>query len=238
VEALLAFAAALVALRFAGELARRYRERRDPALAAWSLSLLAYAVASGGLTWGAAAGWGEAAFRIYYLFGGLLTAPLLGTGSLLFAGRRWAAPLALGYSGLAVGIGIAEPLTAPVAGSTIPDASEHLDLLPARTVAIAGNSLGTLAVVVVAFATFRRRPLGNALILAGTAVAAAGSAVAGLGAAPTAAFVALGATLLYLGFRAATSPRRIAVPDARAPAGGYARRTTSQSRATRSNRST
>ena len=29
------------------------------------------------LAWGSAAGWNEASFRVYYLFGGLLTAPLL-----------------------------------------------------------------------------------------------------------------------------------------------------------------
>ena len=231
-EALLAFAAALVALRFAGELARRYRERRDPALAAWSLSLVAYALASGALAAGAAAGWGEAAFRVYYLFGGLLTAPLLGAGSLLLVGRRRVVPLALLYAGLAAGIVLAEPLAAPVAGSAIPDASEHLDLFPARVLAIAGNSLGTLAVVAVAAATFRRRPLANSLIVAGTAVAAAGSAVAGLGAAPTAAFVAAGATLLYLGFRAATPAAQASSVVATRPAEGYRRRTTSQSRAT------
>ena len=93
-EALLAFAAALLAFRFAGELAARWRDRRRPELLAWSGSLLAYALASGALAWGAAAGWNEASFRLYYLFGGLLTAALLGAGSLLFAGRRWAGPLA------------------------------------------------------------------------------------------------------------------------------------------------
>jgi len=200
VEALLAFAAALLAFRFAGELAARWRERRRPELLAWSASLLAYALASGALAWGAAAGWNEAAFRLYYLFGGLLTAALLGAGSLLFAGRRWAAPVAIAYAGLAVGLMLAEPLAAPVAGTTIPDAQAHLDLFPVRIVAILGNSLGTIAVVAVALATLRRRPLGNALVVAGTAVAAAGSAVAGLGAAPTAAFVAVAAVLLYAGF--------------------------------------
>jgi hypothetical protein len=234
VEALLAFAAALLALRFAGDLARRFRERRDPALAAWSASLLAYAVASAALAWGAAAGWGEAAFRVYYLFGGLLTAALLGAGSLLLTGRRAALPVVLVYAGLATGIAVSEPLAAPVGGSVIPDASDHLDLFPARVLAIAGNAVGTLAVVAVAVATFRRRPLGNALVVAGTLVAAAGSALAGLGAAPTAAFVALAALVLYAGFRVSTAgaePREGADPYLRV------RRTTSQSRATRSARS-
>jgi hypothetical protein len=200
VEALLAFGAALLSLRLAGALAGRFRVRRAPELGAWSASLACYAVASAALAWGAAAGWDDRAFRVYYLFGGLLTAPLLGAGSLLLAGRRWATPLVLLYAGLAVGIAVSVPLEAPVSGTQIPAAQDHLDLVPARLLAILGNSLGTLAVVAVATATFRRRPLGNALILAGVGVAAAGSGFAGLGYAATSAFVALAAVLLYLGF--------------------------------------
>ena len=75
-EALLAFAATLLALRLAAALARRWRERRAPELAAWAASLTAYALASGALAWGAAAGWREESFRLYYVCGGLLTAPL------------------------------------------------------------------------------------------------------------------------------------------------------------------
>ena len=61
-------------------------------VAAWSASLFAYAIASAALAWGAAAGWDDRAFRVYYLAGGLLTAPLLGAGSLLLRGYCWAAP--------------------------------------------------------------------------------------------------------------------------------------------------
>jgi len=217
VEAILAFGAALLAFRFAGELAGQWRTRRTPQLAAWSGSLAAYAVASGALAWGAAYGWGDVAFRVYYLGGGLLTAPLLGIGSLLLAGRRWAAPLGLAYTGLAIGIAIAMPLTAPVSGTEIPEAQAHLDLVPERLIAIAGNTLGTLAVIAVAVLTFRRHRLGNSLIVAGTAVAAAGSAVAGLGAAPTALFIALAALLLYAGFLAASGVR-VPWPRIRRPA--------------------
>lgn len=199
-EALLAFGAALLALRLAGALAARWRTRREPHLAAWSASLGAYALASGALAWGAAAGWNEASFRLYYLFGGLLTATLLGAGSLLLVGRRWAAPLALVYAGLAAGVALAEPLTRTVSGDSIPEAQAHFDLFPARILAIAGNAGGTLAAVAIALSTLRRRPLGNTLILAGIAVAAAGSALAGLGEAETAGFVAVAAVLLYGGF--------------------------------------
>lgn len=201
-EALLAFGAALLALRLGGALAARWRVRRAPELAAWSGSLVAYAVASAALAWGAAAGWDGRAFRVYYLFGGLLTAPLLGLGSLLLVGRRWALWPTLFYAGLAVGIAVAAPLAGSFSDSGIPNAQDHLDFFPARLVAIAGNSLGTLAVLVVAIATIKRRPLGNVLIVTGVALAALGSALAGLGTAQTALFVAVAAIFLYGGFTA------------------------------------
>jgi hypothetical protein len=200
VEALFAFAAALVALRLSGRVARRWRARRAPELLAWSAALFAYAVAAAALAWGAAHGWDVRAFRVYYLFGGLLTAPLLGVGSLLLWRRRAVRPVALLYTGLAVGIAIAAPVHGLFSGGGIPAAQDHLDFFPARLAAILANSLGTGAVVFVAAATFRRRPLGNALIVLGVAIAAVGSALAGLGAAETAAFVVAAVLVLYAGF--------------------------------------
>jgi hypothetical protein len=205
VEALLAFAAALVALRLSGDLVRRYRVRRRPELAAWAAGLAAYALAAGALAWGAAAGWSDASFRLYYLGGGLLTAALLGVGSLLLVGAAWARVLGLLYVGLAIGVAVAAPLQVELSGTEIPEAQDVLDLWPARILAIVGNSLGTLAVVVVAIATFRARPLGNVLILAGVAVAAIGSGLAGLGVGALAPAVAVAAGLLYAGFVAPSS---------------------------------
>jgi hypothetical protein len=206
VDPLLAFAAALLALRLAGDLAARYRLRRTPQLAAWAAALFAYAIASAALAWGSAAGWGEVSFRVYYLFGGLLTAALLGTGSLLLARQGWVAPVALIYAGLAIGIAVAEPLTTPLSGSSIPEAQDHLDFFPARLAAVLGNSLGTISVLAVAALTFRRRPLANALIVLGV-LAAAGTGLSGLGVAETSAFIAAGALLLYLGFIQASRTR-------------------------------
>ena len=199
VEALLAFGAALLALRLSGLLAGRWRATRSRQLAAWSAGLGAYALGAAALAWGAAAGWDDRVFRAYYLFGGLLTAPLLGAGSLLGIGRRAAGPTILVYAGLAIGVAIAVPLSAAVEGTTIPEAQAHLELFPARILAIVGNVAGSLALVGVALRTFRGRPLGNSLLIAGVAVAAVGSAVAGLGVGRTALFVALAAVLIYLG---------------------------------------
>jgi hypothetical protein len=200
VEALLAFAATLLALRLAGALASRWRARRRPELLAWTGSLAAYAVAAAALTWGAAYGWDARSFRVYYAAGGLLTAPLLGIGSLLLWGRRWAAPVGLVYVGLALGVALAMPVTGHIAGHDIPQAQDHLDFFPARLLAIVANSLGTLAVIGIALLTIKRRPRGNSLIIAGVAVAAVGSALAGLGVAGTALFVAAAVALLYGGF--------------------------------------
>src|SRR3954468_9206379 len=91
-EALLAFAASLVSLRLAGALRARRRYW-------WAAALLAYGVAAGAMAWGAANGWDRGSVRVYYLAGGLLTAPLLGVGSLLLAGRTWAAPAGLLWTG-------------------------------------------------------------------------------------------------------------------------------------------
>ncbi len=205
-DALLAFAAALISLRLSAKLARRALETRAASFAAWSTALAAFAIASGALAWGAAAGWSDAAFRAYYLGGALLTAALLGVGSLLLVGRRLAGPIGLIYVGLALGVALAMPIQTAFSGTDVPDAQDALDFWPARALAIVGNSLGTLAVVVVAAMTFRRRPLGNALVLAGVAVAALGSGLGGLGVGALAPSLALASLLLYAGFVAPSRP--------------------------------
>jgi len=200
VDVLVAFAAALLTFRLAGLLAGKYRSSGRPELLAWGAGLGAYAIAAAAIAWGEAAGWDDRAFRVYYATGALLTAPLLGAGSLLLAGRRRAAPVVLVYAGLAVGIALAVPVHGAFAAHGIPAAQDHLSFLPARLLAIVANVAGTLAVVVVAVRSFRRRPLGNGLIIAGIAAAATSSALVGLGAAGSAIGIAVGAVLLYAGF--------------------------------------
>jgi hypothetical protein len=217
VNALLGFAAALVALRLAGDLTRRWRAGRGAHYAVWAAALAAYALAAAAIAWGEAAGWDGRAFRVYYLCGALLTAPLLGCGSLLLVGRRWAGTVALAYGAFAVGVAVSVPLHGVFPASGIPAAQDYLEFVPARLLAIAANSLGTLAVVAVAVATARRRPLGNLLIVAGVAVAAAGSALVGLGAAGSSISIAVGAALLYAGF---VAPARVADLRPRVPIRG------------------
>src|SRR4029079_4619187 len=129
---LVPFAAALLSLRLAALVLRRHRSRHAPELVAWSASLACFALGSAALAWGAAAGWGDRSFRVYYLCGGLLPAALLGAGSLRRIGRRWAAPLVLFYAGVAVGVALGVPIEPPVTGASLPDAAATLALFPHR----------------------------------------------------------------------------------------------------------
>jgi len=189
VNALLSFAAALVSLRLAGLLMRGRRY-------AWAAGLVSFAVAAGAMAWGSAHGWDAYAFRTYYLAGALLSAPLLGLGSLQLVNRRWAGPLALLWSGIAIGLVLGLRVHGTFAASDVPRAQDHLDVLP-RVLAIAASSLGTLAVVAVAALTLRRRPFGNVLLLAAVGAAAAASALTQTAVAAAAACFALAAALLY-----------------------------------------
>jgi hypothetical protein len=191
VDVLLSFAAALVSLRLAGLLVRGRRH-------AWAAGLLAFAAAAAAMAWGAAHGWDAYAFRVYYLAGALLAAPLLGVGSLQLAGRRWAGALGLLWVGLCAGVTIEMRVRGTLAGTHVPHAQDHVDAFP-RVLAIAGSSLGAAAVVAVALLTLRRRPFGNALLVAAVAAAAAASALTQTAVAAAAACFPLAAALLYAG---------------------------------------
>ena len=199
-DVLVPFAAALLSLRLAALVVRRHRSRHAPELVAWAASLACFAAGSAALAWGAAAGWDDRSFRVYYLFGGLLTAALLGAGSLLRVGAGGPLPSCCSTQGSRSVSRSGCRSTRPSRGDSIPDASAHLDLVPARALALVGNVAGTVAAVGIALAGIRRRPVGNGLIVAGVAVAAAGSALAGLGQGGGSLFTAAAAALLYGGF--------------------------------------
>jgi hypothetical protein len=189
VNALLSFGAALVSLRLAGLLVRGRRY-------AWAAGLVSFAGAAAAMAWGSAHGWDAYAFRVYYLAGALLSAPLLGVGSLQLLRRRWAAPAGLLWSGVAVGLVLGLDVHGTFTGSDVPRAQDHLDVLP-RVLAIAASSLGTAAVVLVAALTLRRRPVGNVLLLAAVGAAAAASALTQTAVAASAACFSRAAALRY-----------------------------------------
>ena len=185
VEAILAFGAALLALP-ARRAARRRAGARGGSRTCSPGARASPPTRSGPprSRRGAAAGWNEGSFRAYYLFGGLLTAALLGAGSLLLARRadrraRSRSSTSGSRSGSRSPYRSSRRSAAPRSRrrrstwrSSRPGSSRSSATSPARSRSSSSRSAG-----------FRRRPLGNALLLAGFATAAAGSALAGLGAA-------------------------------------------------------
>ena len=94
----------------------------------------------------------------------------------------------------------------------IPPAQDHLAFLPGRLLAILANALGTLAVVAVALRSFRRRPLGNTLIVLGRRGGGSRQRARRPRRGGAAAGIAAGVVLLYAGFVADPGGRRWSLP--------------------------
>lgn len=219
----LALGSALITAVLAAEVTARWRARRRPHLLLWALSLwlgalapLAYALSLAL----ASPGW----FRLYYVTGALLVAPVLGAGSVYLgfgrrAGRACAvAVAALGLLG-AVGIATAPLDRAALAGGAVGSGRGVLDL-PGWTLAIliALNGFGTVAVAGVAVRSAvelvrRRAPapyfVGNLLIAAGIALLAVAGSAARFGEAERLFWplMTAGWIVVYAGFRMAAGGR-------------------------------
>lgn len=225
----LALAASIVALGFAGLLARRWVTARRPFQAAWVVALLMYAAASLALFLGVLDSWSEAEFRVYWAFGAILNVPwlALGEGYLLIR-RRWVMAASLVGLVFLTALVIAHVRTAPIQD---PAALSH-DLPLGREVFGDGSTAHRLAqwIAYPAYALLlvgcvwsawrmrgraelRDRFVGTLLIAAGATVVAIGSGVgAGLDVVPvfTIGLVA-GIILMFWGFlRASRSPPMVA----------------------------
>jgi hypothetical protein len=75
--------AAVVGMTFSVVVGRQYLARRKLYQAVWALALAMFGVAAAFETAGQLAGWTDATYKGYYLFGGLLNVGWLGIGSLL-----------------------------------------------------------------------------------------------------------------------------------------------------------
>jgi hypothetical protein len=212
---------------FATAVLRLYAARRRPYQLAWGVALAMFAVASLALTVGVAAGWTPLGFKLYYLFGAMLNVPWLALGTVeLLAGRAATRAYLAGLVGFtAVSVVLVAAATveeADLAGRLVP---EGRDVLPVavRALAVLGNVAGTLVVVGGAVASglalrgrhhLRARFEGNLLIALGVLLAAGGGVVALLDRSDKLALgLALGASVMYLGFRRASAPARPPVPS-------------------------
>ena len=234
---LLPAVAAVASAAFAAAVLRQYAARRRPHQLAWGIALSMFAVASLALTAGVAAGWSPLSFKLYYLFGAVLNVPWLALGTVeLLAGRggpgdrgvvpRWTGTLRRAYlAGLAaftllsvVLVAVARVTPADLAGRLLPEGKEFLPVA-VRVLAVLGNVVGTVIVVGGAVASglalrsrrdLRPRFEGNLLIALGVLLAASGGVFAFLASSDKLALgLALGASVMYLGFRRASAPVRV-----------------------------
>ena len=126
------------------------RKIRSKHLLAWLLSMLAFAVASVALWAGAAFGWDIATFRVFYLFGAILSVPPLGLGTLYLLGsekmaNRCAFMVAVA-SVFAVGVLAAAPTTGRLSAIGLPNGADVFTALPRLLAAIA-SIVGSLVVI-------------------------------------------------------------------------------------------
>src|ERR1700712_5466428 len=89
-HAALAATATLISLSFAFTTLQRWIERRRRQELVWTIALFMFALGAVGLWLGAAIGWDEWTFKVFYLFGAVLNVPFLALGTvyLLFGPRR------------------------------------------------------------------------------------------------------------------------------------------------------
>jgi hypothetical protein len=211
---------------FAIAVLRQYGRRRRPYQLAWGIALTMFALASLALTVGVAAGWTPATFKLYYLFGAVLNVPWLALGTVLLLGRPGAVQAYLAALALFTLAGVVLLVLAPVsaadlAGKLVPEGRDFLPV-PVRALAVLGNVAGTVLVVGGAVTSglalrrdrhLRSRFEGNLLIALGVLLAAGGGVFAFLARSEQlAAGLALGACVMYLGFRRASAPLRPPAP--------------------------
>jgi hypothetical protein len=222
---LLPAVATVASAAFAAAVLRQYAARRRTHQLGWGVGLAMFALASAALTAGVAAGWGPFGFKVYYLFGAMLNVPWLALGTIgLLAGplarRAYLAGLVVFTAASTVLLALA-PVAGADLGARLPEGKAFLPA-PVRVLAVLGNGVGTVVVVGGAVASGlalrRRRELrprfeGNLLIALGVLLAAAGGVFAFLDRSDKlAAGLALGATVMYAGFRRASAPVHPATP--------------------------
>jgi hypothetical protein len=219
---LLPAVAAAASAAFAVAVLRQYAARHRPYQLAWGIALSMFTVASLALTAGVVAGWSPLSFKLYYLFGAILNVPWLALGTVeLLAGhtvqRAYLAGLAVFTVLSVVLVAMARVTADDLAGRLLPEGKEFLPVA-VRALAVLGNTVGTLVVVGGAVASglamrarrdLRPRFEGTLLIALGVLLAASGGVFAFLASSDKLALsLALGASVMFLGFRRASTPAR------------------------------
>ena len=197
---------------------------RRPPLIAWSVGFALFTIATVALWYGAAFGWTDAAFRIYYLTGGILVVAYLAVGELLLVlpGRRVtrmvaATMLFLTFAAVAAVLA-ARVDAAELAAAGAAPPNDALEGPWPKALAIALNSAGTAVLLVFSLrSAYQRRDFRPLLVAVGVAVIAVASTATRLGSYALFALAqAVGIVLILAGlvWRRPT-PGRLAADDAR-----------------------
>jgi hypothetical protein len=228
-------AAALVAAVFAGQLARQFARRRRPHALAWALALGLYAAGSAAVAVGLGAGWTVPVFAVYWLAGPLVNVPLLATGQLLLLDPRrsrlyWSAAALVALTALAAVAGADLDRAALAAASRdrqIPLGREVLDDSLAYRLARPFSFTFLIVVAGAVWSAVRTRRWTILLIALGIVIVAGDSVAIRVGNGELfSLLLAVGVTVMYGGFVAATRPRRPATQPADADLDGRRPRST------------
>ncbi len=227
----LAATATLLSVAFAMFTYERWLGRHRRHELVWTIALVMFALGSFGLWLGAALGWSEWSFKVFFLFGAILNVPFLALGTVYLLGGQRRGDVATAVVSLlgafAAGIVVATPLTHPIGGSTLPQGSAVFGLGP-RIAAGVGSGVAATVIFVgaiwsaVRLLAGRRRsrsadaptiPAGrlaaaNLVIAGGTLILSAGGILNSTVDAMNAFSVSLvvGIAVIFAGFLLASSP--------------------------------
>jgi hypothetical protein len=238
VNTYLPFLSSLISFIFAYFIFKRYFSKKRNHLLLWGTGMVFYGI--GGFCEGfyGAFGWNPLVYRLWYLFGAILVAAWLGQGTVyLLARKKWAhtlmALLLVGsiYGAYKVFSAVLDPTLLNASVHTGSELSGHaITTDGVRSLTPIFNLYGTVTLVggavYSAWIFFRKRVLlhrtiGNILIAVGAIAPAFGGAFSRMGI-PAALYIGelIGAILMFIGFRRATTPlQEKAVDAAVQPAG-------------------
>ncbi|HYH27316.1 MAG TPA: hypothetical protein VEA19_00905 [Actinomycetota bacterium] len=213
--------ACAVSAAFAVHLLVRFSKRKSWAEGAWAIALLMYAAASAALALGVGDGWTTSEFRVYWLFGAVLSVPWLALGEIyLLTRERRIGHIGLGLLLVVSAFAAQEVRTADLdsallAGEEFFTGKEVLgEAALARTLALLYSYVGTAVLVLGILWSavgmrgrpeLRARLTGVLLIATGALVVAGGAAFAAAGNfAGFSLTLAVGVAVMYWGFLTAT----------------------------------
>jgi hypothetical protein len=122
--------AAVVGVAFGLSTFDRWLSRRRPHEGVWTIAFALFSVAALFMAAGADAGWTQARFRGFYLFGAIVDVPVLALGSMLLlfqdSRRRVSVYVVALFCVFGTGVMVVAPFTGAIAADTLPQGWSHL----------------------------------------------------------------------------------------------------------------